>query len=115
MLSVALTSQALTLTASLLDDLAVERCDLQTDLSQTANFDDLTSTFTATQRVALVLNSVPLVQLLFNLAMISYRKSCNLKSGLNTKSHEKKRKRKRKMTIGKKGRFKKRRGKGKEN
>ncbi len=89
-LSVALGSQALSLTASLLEDVAsevtLEDCaTLDDDKNSSsairvepATF-DLFHPFTATQRTALVFNSVPFVQLLFNVAIISYRKSCNLK------------------------------------
>ena len=88
-LSVALASQALTLTAALLDDLTSEvadnrRSDGGDEMEdppgkiEPANF-DLFAAFTATQRVALIFDSVPFIQLLFNMAVISYKKSCNLK------------------------------------
>ena len=94
MLSVALGSQALSLTSILLEDLASEvRGDdtdfddddidvnvgnVDSDLRDPATF-DLAQSFTAKQRSSLVLSSVPLVQLLFQLAIISYRKSCHLR------------------------------------
>ena len=95
-LSVALGSQALTLVASMIDDLAAESVDEAKEAAaaketpskppvekiEPANF-DLFHPFTATQRVALIFNSVPFIQLLFNVAVISYRKSCNLKCVLN--------------------------------
>ena len=88
-LSVALASQALTLTAALLDDLTSEVADNRRSGGgsdeedspgkiEPANF-DLFAAFTATQRVALIFDSVPFIQLLFNMAVISYKKSCNLK------------------------------------
>ena len=86
-LSVALASQALTLTAALLDDLTSEVADSRRSGDdeekpavkiEPANF-DLFAAFTATQRVALIFDSVPFIQLLFNMAVISYKKSCNLK------------------------------------
>lgn len=87
-LSVALASQALTLTASLLDDLSSEIAEVKgasgeeeestSRKIEPANF-DLFFPFTATQRVALIFDSVPFIQLLFNMAIISYKKSCNLK------------------------------------
>jgi hypothetical protein len=48
---------------------------------------DLLHPFTAMQRAALVLNSVPLVQLLFHLGIISYRKSCHLRCVSPNKQH----------------------------
>ncbi len=85
-LSVALASQALTLTASLLDDLSTEISEEGSNKDEEsgtwkvepANF-DLFFPFTATQRVALIFDSVPFIQLLFNMASISYKKSCSLK------------------------------------
>ena len=79
-------SQALTLTAALLDDLTSEVADNRSGGDdekppgkiEPANF-DLFAAFTATQRVALIFDSVPFIQLLFNMAVISYKKSCNLK------------------------------------
>ncbi len=92
-LSVALGSQALSLTASLLEDVAFEISGREasgegdddrgsSERIEPATF-DLFHPFTATQRIALIFNSVPFIQLLFNVAVISYRKACNLKSLMN--------------------------------
>lgn len=99
-LSVALGSQALNLTSILLEDLAsevrgddtdfgdddvdVDAGNVDSDLRDPATF-DLTQPFTAKQRSSLVLSSVPLVQLLFQLAIISYRKSCHLRCASSSK------------------------------
>jgi E3 ubiquitin-protein ligase UBR4 len=69
-LSVALASEALTLTSLLLEDLTSE---VGSEAEEYATL-DLFQTFTASQRVALVLNSVPLIPLLFNVAVVSFRK-----------------------------------------
>lgn len=100
-LSVALGSQALNLTSILLEDLASEVRGEDTNYDEEGETDDgleetrsertdpatfdLMHPFTAMQRAALVLNSVPLVQLLFHLAIISYRKSCHLRCASTSK------------------------------
>lgn len=78
-LSVALGSQALTLTSMLVEDLSSEITELDegntTEKIESANLFDLFHPFMATQRVALILQSVPFIQLLFRVAMISYSKA----------------------------------------
>ncbi len=100
----ALGSQALSLIASLLEDVEFEvrgeeaaggevasssSAQQQVDSSpgtpprvEPATL-DLFHPFTATQRIALVFNSVPFIQLLFNVAIISYRKASNIRSVLS--------------------------------
>ncbi len=90
-LSVALGSQALSLMATLMEDMAFEVSDgpssERDERVEPATF-DLFHPFSATQRIALILNSVPFVQLLFNVAIISYRKACNLKGIMNRTKRE---------------------------
>ena len=82
-LSVALGSQALTLIALLLDDLSSEtRGDAGNDDKIEAATFDLMYPFKASQRVALILNSVPFIPLLFNVAIISYNKAIYLRKNL---------------------------------
>ena len=92
-LSVALASEALTLTSLLLEDLNSETTTTtsssnmtkegQTDETQSetkkTNVEEMATlelyqTFKASQRVALILNSVPLIPLLFNVAFVSFKK-----------------------------------------
>ena len=76
-LSVALASEALTLSSLLVEDLSTEIVEAQTTTTTTnseAATLDLFQTFKASQRVDLILNSVPLVPLLFNVAFISFKK-----------------------------------------
>ena len=81
-LSVALGSQALTLTSMLVEDLSSEVKVLDdrspSEKIQSANLFDLFHPFTATERVSLILQSVPFIQLLFQVAMISYSKAGDL-------------------------------------
>ncbi len=86
-MSVALCSQALSLLASLLEDVNFENVttqdqDNQNDKVEPASF-DLFHSFEATQRVALIFKSTPFIQLLFNVSVISYRKACNLRCLVN--------------------------------
>ena len=76
-LSVALASEALTLSSLLVEDLSTEIVEAPTTTTTTnseAATLDLFQTFKASQRVDLILNSVPLVPLLFNVAFISFKK-----------------------------------------
>ena len=78
-LSVALASEALTLTSLLLEDLNSEttttsRPDEKTKKTEEIATLELYQTFKASQRVALILNSVPLIPLLFNVAFVSFKK-----------------------------------------
>ena len=81
-LSVALASQALTLTASLVDDLASDVTSVGEEPTahkiEPASF-DLFQPFTPAQRVALIFHSVPFVQMLFSVAVVAYRKSCAIR------------------------------------
>ena len=70
-LSVALASEALTLTSLLLEDLSAEI--LTEEKLENATL-DLFQSLKASQRVALILNSVPLIPLLFNVAFVSFSK-----------------------------------------
>ena len=72
-LSVALASEALTLTSLLLEDLNSETSTIEKEHEETATL-DLHQTFKASQRVALILNSVPMIPLLFNVAFVSFKK-----------------------------------------
>ena len=72
-MSVALASEALTLTSLLLEDLNSETSKMPEKNEEIANL-DLYQTFKASQRVALILNSVPLIPLLFNVAFVSFKK-----------------------------------------
>ena len=99
-LSVALGSQLLTSVAALIDDIAAEseegESQVDVDLSEApkATEEDMDSgsfmfhSFTATQRVALIFKHAPFIQLLFKLSAVSYRKSCKMIQVLN-KSAEK--------------------------
>ena len=73
-LSVALASEALTLTSLLLEDLNSETSSKILDKHEEIATLDLYQTFKASQRVALILNSVPLIPLLFNVAFVSFKK-----------------------------------------
>jgi hypothetical protein len=79
-LSVALGSQALTLTAMLIEDLTSEVKDSEDEKKtmEPANVFDLFHPFMATQRIALILQSTPFIPLLFHVAMISYGKAGDL-------------------------------------
>ena len=80
-LTVALGSQALTLTAMLIDDLSTETKDADDEETRTvepASVFDLFYPFMATQRVALILQSTQFVSLLFHVAMLSYSKAGDL-------------------------------------
>lgn len=82
-LSVALASQSLSLIGTLFEDAAMEAGHEEpaADQINPSSF-DLFHPFTATQRVALIFQSVQFVQLLFNLSIIAFRKSCSLKTML---------------------------------
>ena len=80
-LSVALSSQALTLAALLIEDLSSEIRDPENEEKiniESANVFDLFYPFMATQRVALILESAPFIPLLFRVAMMSYRRAGEL-------------------------------------
>ncbi|KAI4460353.1 e3 ubiquitin-protein ligase ubr4 [Holotrichia oblita] len=79
-LSVALATRALSLISELFEDLHLEVCgasgnNVQVDPAPVS----IMGQFTALQRVARLLGAAPLNQLLFYLALISYRKACTLK------------------------------------
>ncbi|KAL3276929.1 hypothetical protein HHI36_012295 [Cryptolaemus montrouzieri] len=81
-LSVALATRTLVLLSDLFEDLHLEACSMppntvptQVDPAPLAAMGQ----FSALQRVARILNAAPLNQLLFYLAIVSYRKACTLK------------------------------------
>ncbi|XP_075228020.1 E3 ubiquitin-protein ligase-like protein poe isoform X3 [Lycorma delicatula] len=76
-LSVALAQRALSMMASLLDDLHLESAEMSHDIEPAPL--NIINPSTATQRAARVLNTTSLNQFLFYLATISYRKACTLK------------------------------------
>ncbi|KAK9874861.1 hypothetical protein WA026_005677 [Henosepilachna vigintioctopunctata] len=81
-LSVALATRTLNLLSDLFEDLHLEACSMPPNTVQT-QVDPAPlaamGQFSALQRVARVLNAAPLNQLLFYLAIVSYRKACTLK------------------------------------
>ena len=74
---VALASQGITLMTGLLEDVKVEGW-VPPRPPEPARLDSL-ATYTATERLARIFSSLPLNQLLFYLATVSYRKACSLK------------------------------------
>ncbi|CAL4107714.1 unnamed protein product, partial [Meganyctiphanes norvegica] len=74
---VALASQGVTLMTGLLEDVKVEGWTPGRS-PEPAHLDPL-ATYTATERLARLFSALPLNQLLFYLATISYRKACSLK------------------------------------
>ena len=90
-LSVALASEALTLTSLLLEDLNSETTSKTAEKQEETATLDLYQTFKASQRVALILNSVPLIPLLFNVAFVSFKKglvSTDAKTASKTEDRE---------------------------
>lgn len=81
-LSVALASRALTMMSTLLDDLQIEGFLTETS-PEHLNVEpaglSIIGNYSALSRAARVLSAAPLNQLLFCVAMISYRKACSLK------------------------------------
>lgn len=76
-LSVLLASQALSTLEKLLEpNTALEAG--EADAPTTAGF-DVTESYSHSQRLSRILTDLPLTQLLFHIATVSYRKSCNLK------------------------------------
>lgn len=79
-LSVALATRALLLLSELFDDLNLEVCGGNTTIPQIDPAPiSIAGQYTASQRVAKILNTAPLNQLFFYLALVSYRKACTLK------------------------------------
>lgn len=76
--TVALAQQCCAMLSSLLEDVAVEGWCTNKPAPTPATMNVL-ETFSATERLARVFGAVPLNQLLFYLATISYRKSCSLR------------------------------------
>jgi E3 ubiquitin-protein ligase UBR4 len=78
-LSVVLASQALATLEKLLEPNGIlETEETQPTSVSSAGF-DVTENYTHSQRIFRLLSDLPLTQLLFHIATVSYRKSCNLK------------------------------------
>ena len=79
-LSVVLTSQALATLEKLLEPNAIlETEDVQGSASVTSAGFDISENYSHRQRISRLLSDLPVTQLLFHIATVSYRKSCNLK------------------------------------
>lgn len=78
-LSVVLASQALATMEKLLEPSAVLEAEAIDSENVTPAGFDIMEDYNHTQRLARLLTDVPVTQLLFHIATISYRKSCNLK------------------------------------
>ncbi|XP_022919909.2 E3 ubiquitin-protein ligase UBR4 isoform X2 [Onthophagus taurus] len=79
-LSVALAGRALSLLSKLFEDLNLEVCGTSGNVVQVDPAPiSIMGQFSALQRIARLLGAAPLNQLLFYIALISYRKACTLK------------------------------------